>query len=68
MADYVDIANDLAQLERDYQINKLLREKKQKPVGLCYYCKERTNLIFCDKDCESDYLLEQKIKKQNGRG
>lgn len=66
MADEADIANDMIEQNINSQIDKLLKKKTQQPTGFCYYCKDQTNLVFCDKGCESDYLLEQKIRKQNG--
>lgn len=56
-ADDIDFASELAQRERDYAAT--VRKPELTRTGKCKACEaplEASQALFCDKDCERDYL------------
>lgn len=65
MADVIDIANDLAEMER----NQAIRDARRATtwlhyVGRCWNCDEPLEEgLFCDADCASDHELRSRMKR-----
>lgn len=61
MADVIDKANDLAEMERNAAIRDALRAEWPVYVGRCHNCDEPISEgLFCDKDCADDHAKRNK--------
>lgn len=61
---------DRAQGESDIYLAQALQVSKKpeyRATGLCIYCKEACNGLFCDHDCKSDWEHQEKLRRINGR-
>jgi len=57
MADVIDIANDLAEMERNAAIRDAARKSHYLHYcGRCWNCDEPINEgLYCDRDCADDH-------------
>lgn len=63
MADDIDIANDLAEMEREAAIYCATRKPIFPYVARCYNCDEPIESgAFCDPDCSEDYRMRRRFK------
>jgi hypothetical protein len=69
MSDEADIANDQVELNRLAAIEACRHRPGLIPKGSCWFCDEELPLgqKFCDRDCASDYEVEQAAMMRNGR-
>lgn len=65
MADVIDKANDLAEMERNAAIRDALRSKGPVYVGRCHNCDEPLEKgAFCSAPCREDY--NKRMRLRNG--
>jgi uncharacterized OB-fold protein len=68
MADIVDNANDLTELQHNSRIEQVRQAaKQQQPGGRCLNCGEQLNpdQRFCDQDCRDDHQQREGMKTGN---
>lgn len=64
MADVIDKANDLAEMERNAAIRDALRATGPHYTGMCWNCSEPLEEgAFCDPECASDHELRNRMKR-----
>jgi hypothetical protein len=66
--DPLDIASDLAEIERAAQIAKISQRTPIPFKGLCAYCEEASLTLFCSVDCQSDHEKLLRLSKIKGIG
>lgn len=72
MANFDDTATEYEEFERDLALRRQKESPKfprLTPKGRCHNCNEPllSGILFCDKDCCSDYEALESAKKRNGR-
>jgi hypothetical protein len=67
MTDIFDQASDEADKFREYAIAAARRPIKGVVHGRCNNCGESCVGAFCDKSCEEDFEVQQRMAKINGR-
>ena len=64
MSDEIDIANDLAEMERNAAILEARRAAGPVYSGMCHNCCEPLeDGLFCDTDCRDDHQQRARFKK-----
>lgn len=66
MADNVDDANALAELQLRVAMNGRERPVMRRFTGCCYWCRDPVAApkVFCDADCRDDFEREQRRTKR----
>jgi RNA polymerase-binding transcription factor DksA len=63
MADEIDKANEVAEVELQARLSK--RYKQVEPTGHCFNCDEKLppgRRLFCDLDCKEDWERRSRIR------
>lgn len=69
MADMLDHASEIEQLQRDAAIAEAVEranKSRMTPCLKCYNCEEtiQPEQLFCDADCSADYELRQRAQRR----
>lgn len=69
MSDEADVANDNIELNRLAAIEACRHQPSLPAKGACWFCDEplEAEQKFCDRDCASDYELEEAALMRAGR-
>lgn len=64
MADEIDKANDLAEMERSQAVRDALKKRGPAYVGRCHNCDDPIDTgAFCSPECRGDYEKRERMKR-----
>ncbi len=69
MSDEADIANEIIELNRSNAIEACRQHPALRAKGSCWFCDEPlpSRQKFCDRDCASDYEIEEAALARAGK-
>ena len=68
MTDIYDQATHQEEIWRKAMIDKARKAKPALVHGICHNCKESCVGAFCEKSCQEDFEVRERMAKINGRG